>query len=46
MVLQCLQSQNSVKYTQIPIFPSPGKDLYVFTLFKTQGAFAEAMLGW
>lgn len=48
MALQCKQSQDIVKYTQVPIFSKSRTDLYVFTTLNSnlrQGTFAETQAG-
>lgn len=35
MALQCKQSQDIVKYTQVPIFSKSRTDLYVFTTLNS-----------
>lgn len=48
MALQCKQSQDIVKYTQVPIFSMSRTDLYVFTTLNSnlrQGTFAETQAG-
>lgn len=46
MALQCKQSQDIVKYTQVPIFSKSRTDLYIFTTLNSDlGTFAETQAG-
>lgn len=48
MALQCQQSQDIVKYTQVPIFSKSRTDLYVFTILNSNlrhSTFAETETG-